>query len=106
MTSLTKTMATLPDRFEPRMAGNLAATIQFDFTGEQGGRWWLRIVDGHCAVGPGDAPEPDASVTMSAADFVAINDGSIRAPDVFWSGRIDIEGSVDAVLALPPIMGW
>jgi len=106
MTGLAETMAALPDRFQPKMAGNLAATIQFDFTKDAGGRWWLRIDAGQCSVGPGDAVDPDATVTMSAAEFVGINDGTVRAPDVFWSGRIDIEGSVDVVLALPPIMQW
>ena len=99
-------MAALPERFRPKMAGNMAATIQFDFAGEDGGRWWLRIAEGECMVGQGDAEDPDAMVTMSAADFVGINNGTINAPDVFWSGRIDIEGSVDAVLALPPVMNW
>lgn len=103
---LAEVMAGLPGRFEPRMAGNLATTIQFDFTGEDGGRWWMRIEEGDCAVGQGDVASPDATVRMSAAEFVGINEGTVRAPDVFWSGRIDIEGNVETVLALPPVMQW
>jgi putative sterol carrier protein len=99
-------MARLPGRFKPRMAGKLAATIQFEFTGQQSGRWWLRIAEGQCTVGPGEVDEPDATVRMSAADFVGINDGSVNAPEVFWSGRIEIAGDVEAVLALPPVMDW
>ena len=99
-------MEALPGRFRPRMAGNLATTIQFDFTGDGGGRWYMRIGDGQCVVGEGDVEGADAVVTMSAADFVGINEGTVRAPDIFWSGRIDITGDIEAVLALPPVMDW
>ncbi len=103
---LAEVMESLPGRFRPKMAGNLSTTIQFEFTGEDGGRCWLRIAGGQCSAGQGDVADPDAVVRMSAADFVGINDGTVNAPDVFWSGRIDIEGSIEAVLALPAIMGW
>ncbi len=104
--TIVEAMESLPQRFRPKMAGNLVTTIQFDFSGKDGGRWWLRIAEGRCIVGQGDVIDPQATVRMSAADFAGINDGAIHAPDVFWSGRIDIEGSVEAVLALPPIMDW
>ncbi len=104
--TLAEAMESLPERFRPQMAGNLATTIQFDFTDEDGGRWWLRIAEGECAVGQGDVDAPEATVLISAADFVGINDGTISAPDVFWSGKIEIEGSVEAVLALPAILQW
>ena len=103
---IAEVVASLPGRFRPRMAGNLATTIQFDFTGEDGGRWWMRIAEGACQVGQGDVKAADATVTMSAADFVGINEGTVSAPDVFWSGRIDITGDIEAVLALPPVMDW
>jgi hypothetical protein len=104
--TLVEAMEGLPGRFQARMAGNLATTIQFEFSGAESGRWWMRIAEGACTAGPGEVADPVATVRMSAADFVGINDGSIPAPDVFWSGRIDIEGSVEAVLALPAVMGW
>jgi hypothetical protein len=104
--NLAQAMASLPERFRPQMAGNLAVAIQFDFSGDESGRWWLRIAEGKCTTGQGDVAEPQATVRMRAADFVGINDGTINAPDVFWSGRIDIDGNVEAVLALPAVMGW
>jgi putative sterol carrier protein len=103
---LRRVMASLPGRFRPRMAGVMVTAIQFEFTGDNGGSWFMRIHEGKCEIGEGAVADTDATVRMSAADFVGINDGTVRAPDVFWSGRIDIEGSVDAVLALPPVMGW
>jgi len=103
---LDRTMASLPGRFRPKMAGIMVTVIQFDFAGDDGGLWFMRIGEGRCTVGEGVIDGADATVRMSAADFVGINDGTVSAPDVFWSGRIEIEGSVDAVLALPAVMDW
>lgn len=88
------------------MAGNLRVAIQFKFTGEDGGEWFMTISEGVCLVHQGVVPEPDATIIMQASDFVGINEGTVNPIDTFWGGLITIEGSVDAVFALPPVMGW
>jgi len=104
--AITDVMRSLPGRFWPKMAGNMKATIQFDFTGTNDRLWVLSIASGACVVRPGLDETADATVMMSAADFVGINTGEINATDVFWSGRIQIEGDAEAVIALAPVMGW
>ena len=99
-------MASLPDRIRPTMAGKMEATVQFELTGAGGGTWTLAIACGSCSALPGSHKQADAIVTMSAADFVGINTGAVYAPDIFWSGQIDIQGDVEVVIALAPIFGW
>ena len=99
-------MASLPGRFRPKMAGKMQVMVQFELTGTGGGDWTLVISNGGCSASPGIAKQPDATVTMSAADFVGINSGAVYAPDIFWSGQIDIQGDVEVVIALAPIFGW
>lgn len=99
-------MESLPDRFKPLMAGNLRTTIQFNFTGEKTEFWVLTIANGSCSVAEGLVETADATVTMSAVDFIGINSGERPAPEIFWGGAIDIEGNVDAVIGLAPIMDW
>jgi predicted lipid carrier protein YhbT len=106
MSRIDDTMKNLPNRFRPEMAGAMQATVQFHFTGPDGGLWMLAIEGGQCIVHPGQANNPDATVTMAASDFVGINAGQISAPDIFWSGRIHIQGDVETVIALAPIMDW
>ena len=103
---LNQTMLSLPGRFQPKMAGNLQVTIQFNFSGQESSYWVLKIGHGLCTVAAGMVEEPDATVSMSAADFIGINNGDIPAPDVFWGGRIDIEGDVEAVIGLAPVLDW
>ena len=106
VTTTTEVMNSLPERFQRRMAGNMQATIQFDLTGTDGGHWFMEISAGTCLVAEGQAEHPDAVVIMAAADFVGINTGKVSAVETFWSGRIQIEGELEAVLALPPVMDW
>lgn len=106
MSTISDTMKALPNRFRPEMAGIMQATIQFYFNGSDNGSWILTIKDGKCAAHPGQVKNPDATVSMAASDFIGINTGEISAPDIFWSGRIQIQGDVEAVIALAPVMDW
>jgi putative sterol carrier protein len=103
---LKETMLKLPDRFNPKMAGNLSTVIQFNFTGDQDSYWVLSIGDGMCSVAEGMVEEPQATVTMTEEDFIGINSGEIPAPELFWGGNVEIEGDIDAVIGLAPIMDW
>ncbi len=99
-------MQSLPGRFRPKMAGNLRTIIQFRLEGPDGGEWFVSIAEGRCVVSEGEVAEPDATIIMEAADFIGINEGTVNAVDTFWGGRITVEGNIDAVLALPPVMDW
>lgn len=106
MVSTAEVMASLPGRFRPEMAGNLQSTIQFNLTGQGGGQWTMVIAEGGCTVHRGPAEGPTAVVKMDAGEFVGINTGRISAVELFWSGRIEVEGEMDAVIALQAIMDW
>ena len=106
MLTISDAMKALPNRFRPKMAGNMQATIQFYFTGPENGSWILTIKGGKCTALPGQVKNPDATVTMAASDFIGISTGEISAPDIFWSGRVQIQGDVETVIALAPIMDW
>ncbi len=103
---LKETMLDLPGRFQPKMAGNFRATIQFYFSGGESSHWVLTIGDGRCTVAEGVAEAADSVVSMAAADFIGINTGDIPASKLFWGGQIDVEGDVETVIGLAPIMGW
>jgi putative sterol carrier protein len=106
MATTSEIMQSLPGRFRPKVAGNLKTTIQFRLLGEDGGEWFMSIAEGQCKVGRGKSTGADATVIMDAADFIGINEGTVNAVDTFWGGRITVDGNIEAVLALPPLMDW
>jgi putative sterol carrier protein len=88
----------MPSYFLPEKAGDTNATIQFDLTGEQGGKWWLRIANGTATSGKGEVENPTLTFTADAQDYVQIALGQLDGMTAFMSGRLKIKG--DTGLAL------
>ena len=90
----------MPDAFLPDKAGDAAALIQLDLTGDDGGAWLLDIAGGACNVREEEASKADVTVTMDADDFVAMYTNKLNPVQAFMSGRIKIAGNVGMVMQL------
>src|SRR5260370_16537077 len=55
----------MPEYLISEKAGTTKATIQFDLSGDEGGKWWVKIHDGKAESGKGDPGEP-ANLTLLA----------------------------------------
>jgi putative sterol carrier protein len=93
----------MPGVFLPDKAGGAKAVIQLDLTGEDGGQWAVDIADGKCAVREETSPSPNVTVTMDAADFVALTRNELNAIQAFMGGRIKVTGNVGLVMQM---MQW
>src|ERR1700687_4878707 len=85
----------LPKYLIAEKAGSTKATIQFDLSGDGGGKWWMKIHDGVAESGKGEAPEP-ASLTMlaDAGDWVKIAMGKLDGTAAFMQGKLKIKGDM------------
>ena len=77
---------------DPNRTAGVNAKYQFHLTGEGGGDWYLRIVDGKPEVGKGTIEAPDNVQTMTVEDYVALATGKIPGQELFFSGRMKVEG--------------
>ena len=68
----------LPSRFKPDKAAGLEAVYQFDLSGDGGGQWHADISDGACTVVPGQAADPNITVSSSDKDFLSIVSGKLK----------------------------
>ena len=84
----------MPSAFVPERAKGIKATYQFELTGEGGGDWVLEIVDQQCQVKEGVAAEPDATMSVAAADYVALVKGELDAMSAFLRGRLEVKGNI------------
>src|SRR5688572_21351161 len=58
--SIKERFATLEKRFKPEAAKGVNVRLQFDLSGEGGGKWYVEVKDGKCKVKEGTGPNPDA----------------------------------------------
>ena len=91
----------LPRYLVPEKAAATKAMIQFDVTGDNGGKWWTKIADGKAETGSGDAPEPATlTVGAEAGDFVKIMTGQMDGMSAFMSRKLQIKGDMGLAVKL------
>ena len=70
----------MPNYFQPDKAGNTNATINFDLSGANAGKYWIKIADATATSGKGEGENPNLTLMADANDFVKIT-------SVFGIGR-------------------
>ena len=93
----------LPLVFQPDKAEGMNETFQFELTGEGNGTWVAKIADGQCTVTEGGIDNPSATISMEAADYVAIAQGKLDMARAFMGGKIKVKGDMGLVMKLPTL---
>ena len=92
----------MPMAIVPEKAGTTNAVIQFDLSGDQGGKWWVKIHDGQAESGQGEAPEPPKlTLIADAMDYVKISLGQMDGTAAFMQGKLKIKGDMGLAIKMP-----
>ena len=94
---------TLPLALQPDKAKGMDATFQFELTGEGGGTWVAKIANGQCTVTEGGIDNPSATISLKAADYVAIAQGKLDMAKAFMGGKIKVRGDMGLIMKLPDL---
>ncbi len=96
--SIESLMTSLPGRFQRDDLNGIETTIQFDFDGDDGGKWFLTIHDQKAEITEGTADKPDATFMSGPDDFINMMSGNLE--EIGWSfmqGKIVISGNLSVV---------
>ena len=105
MADLNSIFANMGQSFDASKAGDTNITILFDLTGDGGGQWHATIADGALDYGEGDVDSPSATLSMDADDFAAMAKGDLNAMTAFMSGKIKVDGDLNAVMKFQSLVG-
>ncbi len=90
----------MPSRLNTETAAGMDSTIQYDLTGDDGGKYYCIIKDGACEVVEGESDSPTMTVTMDAPDFVDLIGGNLDGMAAFMSGKLRIGGDMGLAMKL------
>jgi putative sterol carrier protein len=91
-------------RADPAKVAGINAVILFDLSGEEGGKWTLKLADGKIELKEGETTPPAMTLSMSAQDFVAMTNGDLNPMAAFMQGKIRITGDMSLAMRLQSIL--
>jgi len=95
----------MPAAFDSVAAGDLRTEIQFDISGDGGGKWVVSIAEGRCQVRSGDAASPALTIESPGEIWVKIARGEIDRPKALIEGLYKIKGDMNILAGMPRIFG-
>lgn len=99
-TTVADVIEVMPQHFLPEAAAGMNATMQLDLSGEGGGKWYMVVADQQIKIVEGQAANPNMTLTMTAADYLAMINGEANAMQMFMQGKVKVGGDMSLALKL------
>ncbi len=98
--------AMMPAAFQKDLAAGLAATYQFDLSGDGGGKWFVVIRNGELEIGRGEKEDPDVTLQAAARDYVEIAEGRMNSMLALATGKFKIKGHLGLAMKLQKVFKY
>jgi putative sterol carrier protein len=98
-------MQKLPGFFVPEKANGVDVKVQFDFTGDDGGKYYVHIHDGACDVREGEVAGARTTVMATASDYFEIVEGRMDAMKAFMTGKVKVKGDALFLMKFQQMFG-
>src|SRR6188768_2813533 len=83
-------------------AGAIGAIFKFILDGDGGGKFIVNLKDDP-GVSEGDGAS-DCTISMAAQDFVDLTEGKANGQQLFFTGKLKVEGDMSLALRLQALM--
>lgn len=88
----------------PDAGAKINAILQFVISGDGGGNWWMDLTRKPGAIEEGMNEGAVSTITMDAADFVAMMNNEANPISLFMSGKLKLEGDMPTAMKLQSIL--
>ena len=85
---------TLEQRFVADASKGVNAVFQFELAGDGGGQYHLVVEDGAMHVHEGGHDKPNATIKMSADDYVKMVNGKLNGQMAAMTGKLKVGGNI------------
>lgn len=89
---------------DPSRLQGMSGVVLFDLAGEGGGKWTLTFGEGKVNVEEGQTSAPNVTLSMNAADFIAMANGQLNPVSAFMQGKIRVTGDMSMAMRLQSIL--
>lgn len=103
--SIQSYIAMMKIAFNAESADGLDAEIQFNFSGEHQGSCFFKIKDGQIAGGPGDAVQPDLTVSTPFEVWMDISAGKSDGQEMLMQQKYTVEGDLELLMQMGQLFG-
>ena len=106
MATLKEVFAGLQEKLsDPGKLKGTTAVYQFELGGDDGGNYFVDIVDGATTVKEGVSDSPSITISMDAGDFKDMIAGSLNPTMAFMSGKLKVKGDMALAMKLQNLLG-
>lgn len=105
VTSVQEIFDNLDEGFQPDKAEGVDAIFQFDLTGDNGGKYWVKVADQQADVHEGEHENPTMTITATADDYMALVNGELAPMTAFMQGKVKVKGDMGLALKLQAMFG-
>ncbi|MCY0879875.1 MAG: SCP2 sterol-binding domain-containing protein [Firmicutes bacterium] len=85
---------------DPATLKNSQGIYQFNLTGDDAANYYIAVTDAAVEVVEGTNESAGVTITMAAADFKALADGTLNPMSAFMSGKLSVAGDMSLALKL------
>lgn len=96
--TVAESFETMVSLFNSAAAGSTNKTFQWNVTGDEAGKYALKVANGTCELITGGVEKPDITFTVADKDWLAIAEGKLDPMNAFATGKLKVAG--DLMLAM------
>jgi putative sterol carrier protein len=104
--TIAETFESIPTKFNPSAAAGLNKIIQVNLSGDEGGKWAIKIVNQTCELIPGGVDKPDLTLAMSDQNWLALVERRLDPRTGFLTGKIKATGDLPLAMRIPNLFNW